>query len=208
MNPCSISGHTKPGSTSPKPWPFRPMPQKMCMKIHFTTRTGKPEKYRNSHDQNYPWQDTLNWEFHSMDESVLVSKGYTPPIHGLTMESREGDNVYDFFLFDENYVFILVAYDLDKSSRKNQEKINDLATWAMENNYSFICLTSTLFEKCDEFIAETGAPYEFFHTDEIVLKTMIRSNPGLMVLKKGTIMAKYHNNDIPTPEAFRKKFPE
>jgi len=72
---------------------------------------------------------------------------------------------------------------------------------------SFICLTSTLFDNCDAFAAETGAPYDFFHTDEIVLKTMIRSNPGLLVLKNGTIVAKYHNNDIPTPEEFSRKFP-
>lgn len=159
-------------------------------------------------DENYPWQDTLNWEFHSMDEPLLVKKGYTPPIHGFTIESREGDNVYDFFLTDENYVFMLIAYDLEKSSRKHQAKINTLATWAMENNLSFICLTATLFDQCDQFAAETGASYEFFHTDEIELKTIIRSNPGLVVLKKGTIVAKYHYNDIPTPEAFRKAFPE
>ena len=168
-------------------------------------KTGEVKKFT---DENYPWQDTLNWTFHSMDEPVLVKKGYTPPIHGFTIESREGDNVYDFFLYEENYVFILVAYDLDKSSRKNQEQINTLSSWAMENQYPFICLTSTLFEKCDEFAVETGAPYEFFHADEIELKTIIRSNPGLMVLKQGTIVAKYHNNDIPTPQEFRKKFPE
>ena len=167
-------------------------------------KTGEVRKFT---EQNYPWQDTLNWEFQSMDEPVLISKGYTPPIHGFSIESREGENVYDFFLYDENYVFILVAYDLEKSSLKNQGKINALAEWAMEKEFSFICLTSSLFEKCDAFSAQTGAPYEFFHTDEIVLKTIIRSNPGLMVLKNGTIVAKYHHNDIPSPEEFSRKFP-
>lgn len=168
-------------------------------------KSGEVKKFT---DENYPWQDTLNWVFDSMDESLLIKKGYTPPIHGFSVESREGDNVYEFFLYDENYVFMLIAYDLDKSSRKNQEKINTLASWAMENQMSFICLTSTLFDRCDQFAAETGAPYEFFHADEIELKTIIRSNPGLVVLKNGTIVAKYHNNDIPAPEAFRKEFPE
>ena len=167
-------------------------------------KTGDVRKFT---EENYPWQDTLNWEFHSMDEPTLVSKGYTPPIHGFSIESREGDNIYDFFLFDENYVFILVAYDLNKSSLKNQGKINSLAKWALEKGMSFICLTSTLFDNCDAFAAETGAPYDFFHTDEIVLKTMIRSNPGSLVRKNGTIVAKYHNNDIPTPEEFSRKFP-
>ena len=91
-------------------------------------KTGDVNKFT---EQNYPWQDTLNWEFHSMDEPVLISKGYNPPIHGFTIESRDEDNVYDFFLYDENYVFILVAYDLEKSSLKNQGKINSLAiTWS------------------------------------------------------------------------------
>ena len=71
---------------------------------------------------------------------------------------------------------------------------------------SFIGLTSTLPEQSTEFAAENGVPYEFFNTDEITLKTMIRSNPGLVVLKNGTIVAKYHYNDIPTPEEFQKEF--
>ncbi len=167
-------------------------------------QTGEVRKFT---DRNYPWNDTLHWEFQSMDEPELISAGYTPPIHGFTVESREGDDVADFFLNEENYLFVLVAYNLEKSNRKHQNEINALATWALERNYPFICLTSTLFDQCDRFAQETGAPYEFFHTDEIVLKTIIRSNPGLMVLKKGTILAKYHHNDIPSPEEFEKKFP-
>ncbi len=166
-------------------------------------QTGEIRKFD---EKNYPWQDTLHWEFHSMDKAKLIKKGYTPPIHGFTIESGEGDDVADFFLNDEKPVFLLIARDLDKSNLKNQGKINKLAMWASAEKYPFICLTSTLFEKCDQFKAKTGAPYDFFHTDEIVLKTMIRSNPGLIVLKKGTIIAKYHYNDIPSPEKFVRHF--
>jgi hypothetical protein len=166
-------------------------------------QTGEIKKFT---EKNYPWQDTLNWEYVKMDEPKLIKKGYTPPIHGFSIETREGENVYDFFLNDENYVFMLIAYDLDKSSLKNQEKINELAKWAKEQNYSFICLTASLFEKCDRFAADHGAPYEFFNCDETALKTIIRANPGLIVLKKGTIIAKYHYNDIPSPEKFSSQF--
>lgn len=162
-------------------------------------QTGDIRKFD---EKNYPWQDSLHWEFHSMDKAKLVKKGYTPPIHGFTIESREGDDVAGFFLNDENPVFLLIARDLDKSNLRNQEKINKLALWASSEKYSFICLTSTLFEKCDQFKVKTGAPYVFFNTDEIVLKTMIRSNPGLIVLKKGTVIAKFHFNDIPSPDQF------
>ncbi len=165
--------------------------------------TGEVKRFT---EENYPWQDPDNWEFESMDEPRLIKQGYRPPIKAFNVETREGDNIYDFFLYDEEYVFMLIAYDINKSSRKNQDRINSLASWAMEEGYSFICLTSSLFDDCDRFAAETGAPYEFFHADEIDLKTMIRSNPGLIVLKGGTIVAKYSRNDIPSPEEFRAEF--
>ena len=164
--------------------------------------TGEVEKFT---EENYPWQDTVNWAFDNM-ESILVEKGYEPPIHDFTAESEDGENVLDFFIYDENYVFMLVAYDLFKSSREPQEKINTLANWAIQNNLSFVCLTSTLQDEAREIAEETGAPYEFFNCDEITLKTIVRSNPGLVVLKSGTIVAKYHYNDIPTPEEFEKEF--
>lgn len=164
--------------------------------------TGKVKKFA---ENNYPWKDTVNWEYNKM-ESNLIQKGYEPPIHDFVVETPDGENIVDFFIYDENYVFMLVAYDLSKSKTKSQDKINELANWATENEMSFICLTSTIFEDALAFADETGAPYEYFNCDEIALKTMIRSNPGLIVLKDGNIIAKYHFNDIPSPQRFQKKF--
>ena len=101
---------------------------------------------------------------------------------------------------------MLVAYNLEKSNRKNQENINELANWALGEGLSFFCLTSTLPDESRVFAEETGAPYEFFNCDEITLKTIIRSNPGLVVLKAGTIVGKWHYSDIPAPEEFKAEF--
>jgi len=164
--------------------------------------TGEVEKFD---EENYPWQDTVNWEFHDM-ESNLIQEGYEPPIHDFRIETPDGENIIDFFTYDENYVFMLVAYDLHKSSTESQDEINTLADWAMQQGYSFICLTSTLPDESMAFAQANGAPYEFFNCDEITLKTMIRSNPGLIVIKDGTILGKWHYNDIPTPEEFQEEF--
>ncbi|NOY95382.1 MAG: DoxX family protein [Chlorobi bacterium] len=165
-------------------------------------KTGEVKEFT---EKNYPWKDTVNWAFES-NESKLVQKGYEPPIHDFIMETREGDNVADFFLHEENYVFILVAYDLSQTNRDAMDKVNELAHWANDNEMPFIGLTSSLFDESDKFIEETGAPFEFFNCDEITLKTIIRSNPGLLVIKDGVIKGKWHYNDIPTPEKFRKDF--
>ncbi|MDB4582599.1 DoxX family protein [Draconibacterium sp.] len=165
-------------------------------------KTGKIKKFN---EDNYPWQDTVNWEYHDM-ESVLVQKGYEPPIHDFRIETPDGENILDFFISDENYVFMLVAYNLHKSSTKSQESINELANWAIEDGLAFICLTSTIIEDAMAFADEHSVPYEFFNCDEITLKTIIRSNPGLLVLKNGNIVEKWHYNDIPTPEEFKVEF--
>ncbi len=164
--------------------------------------TGKVEKFS---EENYPWKDTVNWVYNNM-ESKLVQKGYEPPIHNLTFETPNGDDVIDFFIYDKNYVFILVAYDLYKSETNSQDKINELASWVLDNEISFICLTSTMPEESMAFAEKNGAPYEFFNCDEITLKTIIRSNPGLLVLKNGNIIGKWHYNDIPSPKEFQEKF--
>lgn len=179
-------------------------PQEIYENIFYykNKNTGEVKKFT---EENYPWKDTINWTYDNM-ESSLIQEGYEPPIHDLTIETPDGENIIDFFLYDKNYVFVLVAYDLFKSSTKSQEKINMLANWATEKQLSFICLTATLPDESLAFAEENGAPYEFFNTDEITLKTMIRSNPGLLLIKNGTILAKWHYNDIPSPDEFEEEF--
>ncbi len=179
-------------------------PQEIYENIFYykNKNTGEVKQFS---ENNYPWKDTVNWAYETMD-SKLVQEGYTPPIHDFIIETPDGENIIDFYLYDENYVFMLIAYDLHKSSTKEQSKINALANWAMSQGNSFICLTSTLPDESAEFAVENNAPYEFFNCDEITLKTMIRSNPGLILLREGTILAKWHYNDIPTVEEFEKEF--
>ena len=64
----------------------------------------------------------------------------------------------------------------------------------------FYCVTGSSPEMIDEWSDNTGAEYPFRMADEVLLKTIIRSNPGLVLLKDGTVMGKWHYNDIPDEE--------
>jgi len=80
-----------------------------------------------------------------------------------------------------------------------------LAEWAKLKGYHFIGLTSTTGVALNKFKQEQLPEYDIMFTDQITLKTIIRSNPGLILLKKGTVIGKWHYNDFPTPgemEAF------
>jgi len=151
-------------------------------------------------DSDFPWQDTLNWKFEKMDAPLLIQQGYKPPIHDFSIQTINQDNVTDFYLQDSLFTFMVIAYDLAKSSNKHQKDLNLLANWAKNKNYHFIGLTSTAGEGLKKFIEEQQPSYEMMLTDQITLKTIIRANPGLILLRKGTVVAKWHYNDFPTPD--------
>jgi hypothetical protein len=165
--------------------------------IYKNLQTGKEKKFA---EKDIPWQDTLTWKYVKSEEPILIQKGYTPPIHDFRIETPEGDDIKDFFLYDEKLTFIAIAYNLQKSNREGMKKLSVLATEAKNKGFNFILLTSTSPDSFESIKNETGAQFDFFNADEITLKTIVRSNPGLIVLKKGTILKKYHFNNIPKPE--------
>lgn len=165
--------------------------------VYKNLKTGEEKEFAEA---DIPWQDTLNWKFVKAKDAVLVQKGYTPPIHDFRIETPEGEDIKDFFLYDEKYTFMVIASNLQKTDREGMKRIAELATAAKEKGYNFIALTASSPDSFDAFKSETGANFDFFNADEITLKTIVRSNPGMIVLKKGTIIKKYHFNDIPKPE--------
>ncbi len=165
--------------------------------IYKNLQTGKEKEFTEA---NIPWQDTLNWKYVKSEDPVLIQKGYTPPIHDFRIETAEGEDIKDFFLYDDKYTFIVIASNLQKSNKEGMRKIASLAVEVKNKGYNFILLTSTSPDSFDEFKNETGANFDFFNADEITLKTIVRSNPGMILLKKGTILKKYHFNNIPKPE--------
>lgn len=163
-------------------------------KTEFIYRNIKSGKEKTFNEKNYPWQDTLNWEFVDAT-SVLVKKGYTPPIHDFSIENEYGEDISDFYLNDDEYTFILVSYNLSKANYRN--RINKLADDAIDEGMYFIGLTSSTSQQIEKFAKKNDHTFDFYACDEITLKTIIRSNPGLVLTRKGIILDKWHRNDIP-----------
>jgi uncharacterized membrane protein YphA (DoxX/SURF4 family) len=144
---------------------------------------------------NYPKEDS-GWTFVD-SKSKLIKKGYEPPIHDFTITTEQGDDITDEVLADDNYTFLLIAHKLEKASDSNIDKINEIYDYAKQNGYNFICLTASLPSQIKEWKENTGAEYPFCTMDDITLKTIIRSNPGLLLIKKGTIINKWPDKKIP-----------
>ena len=144
---------------------------------------------------DYPWDDST-WIYRDT-KTVLVKKGYTPPIHDFSITSADGNDITDDVLSDEGYTFLLVAPRLSKSSWKGLDKASDIAAFSDKHGYRFYCLTASPQSEIEDLKSQLGLKYEFCFTDEITLKTIIRANPGLVLLRNGTVVNKWHYNDMP-----------
>ena len=151
---------------------------------------------RSFTEENYPWQDTLNWEYESSSER-LVKKGYITPIHDLVIEHPTLGNITEEILEDANHTILAVAYNLNQSDTQYQPAINRLAEYARKKGIRFYGLTSSTERDIEAYKKRNHVPYEFCTADEIQLKTMIRSNPGVIILREGTILDKWAGKDVP-----------
>ena len=151
---------------------------------------------RSFTEENYPRQDTMNWEYESSSER-LVKKVNITPIHDLEIEHPTLGNITEEILEDDNYTILAVAYNLNQSDTQYQPAINRLAEYAREKGIRFYGLTSSSERDIEAYKKRNHVPYEFCTADEIQLKTMIRSNPGVIILREGTILDKWAGKDVP-----------
>jgi hypothetical protein len=130
-------------------------------------------------------------------ESRLVSRGYVPPITDFYLTSLDGEDVTWEVLEQPGYTFLLVARDLKRANEGMLDVINDLHDYAKVGGHSFYMLTSSNGDVINEWNEHTGAAYSYLSADETLLKTMVRSNLGLIVLRDATIIGKWSASDLP-----------
>jgi len=152
--------------------------------------------------ENYPWEDST-WVWVSTN-SKLISKGYTPPIHDFTITTLDGFEITEDILNEEIPVFLFVAYNLNKTIVKGFEKAEEIWKYSESKEYYFYCLTASSETDINELVSQINYLPEFCTTDEIQLKTIIRANPGLVLLKKGTVLGMWHWKHLPSNEEIEK----
>ena len=111
-----------------------------------------------------------------------------------------GDDITEEVLQDTGYVFLLVSPYLEQADDSRLDLINELYEYSQEHSYPFYCLTSSTEKAMAQWRDRTGAEYPYCLTDGTTLKTIIRSNPGLLLLKDGLIIRKWSHNNLPQIE--------
>lgn len=156
----------------------------------------KDGKQRTFTFDNYP---DSTWQL-VRRETRLIRKGYEPPIADFSLSTLDGEDVTWDVLERSGYTFLMVARNLKRTNEGLLDVINDLYDYAKVSDNAFYMLTSSNVKAVDEWNEHTGASYPCLNADETLLKTMIRSNAGLIVLKDATIVGKWSAADLPRDE--------
>ncbi len=147
--------------------------------------------------ENYPWDDST-WTWVDT-KSVLVKRGYIPPIHDFSIITWDNNNITSHVLNDKGYSFLFISHNLNKADKKAFDVADQLSTWCQDHdNVSFYPLTASTGMDIKQFKAVHPIDYNFYTTDETTLKTIIRANPGLVLIRDGVILQKWHYNDFPS----------
>ena len=154
-------------------------------------KDGKQQEFtlENYPDSTWTYVDT---------RTVQVKEGYVPPIHDFQLERvDDGEDITDSILNHKGYDFLLISHNLRTANPGSFDLLNELQDYCQKYGYSMHAVTASDDEDIQQWCHDTGAVYPFCRMDGVALKTIVRSNPGLVLLHNGVVVNKWGLNDYP-----------
>ncbi|TCK83255.1 BT_3928 family protein [Albibacterium bauzanense] len=156
--------------------------------------------------QDEIWKDQ-SWEIVGDPETRLIKKGYQIPISDLIISDVSGVDHTNEIIENPDYNLIIVAYDINSTNLDGLRKLNELAQSAAEDyRIRTVLLTASSMQAVEDATSDFELFSEVFFVDAIPLKSMVRSNPGLMLLKNGTVIKKWNFHIIPSAQKLADKY--
>jgi hypothetical protein len=170
--------------------------------IYKNKKTGEQKEFTTAALSDLNMDD---WDYVDRTEKV-IDPGIPAKIDGFYISNEDGVDITDTLLSDPNYSLMVVAYHLGETNKDAfTEKLNPLAAQCDKAHINFYCLTGGDIPS-DPFRHELQTAYPFYTADETPLKTIIRSNPGLVLLKNGVVINMWHQSNIPAFAELNEKY--
>lgn len=187
--------------------PGAPQDEYLIMYDLKNKKTGESKKMS---DKDYMkleiWKDD-NWEVVGTPERTLLKAGYDVKIKDLSINDASGTDYTKEILENPFYNLIVVAYDLKHTDKDAIGQINALALNAAEQfNVRTVMLTSNSAQDADIYSKKMKLFMEVFYVDPVPLKSMVRANPGILLLKNGVIINKWHFHSLPSFEKLTEQY--
>ncbi len=169
--------------------------------IYKNKKTGEQKEFAMADLTKLNYEE---WEYKDRIDKIL-DPGIPAIITNLFISNENKEDITNELLEDKNYSLMVVAYKLAKTDTKAFEALNKISEGADKADVHFYALTSGDLP-IDEFRHKHQTAYPFYTADETPLKTIIRSNPGLVLLKDGVVIDMWHHRHLPTFEELNVKY--
>jgi Predicted membrane protein len=177
----------------------------------YTMKNKKTGETKKVNDKVYMadklWEDE-SWEIIGEPESRLVKKGYDIPIPDLLITDADGADHTQEIIANPYYNLVIVAKDLSSTNIDAIQKINQAAMQLTKdyNGLRIVLLTASASKDAQYLSDKMQLIAEIFYADLIPLKSMVRANPGVLLLKGGNVVGKWHYNNFPDAKTIEDKF--
>lgn len=176
------------------------IPEGAPMTEYKTTFILEKDGVRKEFDEvNYPYEDST-WVFID-SKSDVVKEGYVPPITDFSFVTPDGEDVSEILLGSTSPVFLAISPKLEKADADQMAKLGHQFELAQNNGFDFFLATSSSSSEFIRADSLAGFALNYLQADETLLKTIVRSNPGLIILQNGVVVAKYNFDHMPFDEA-------
>lgn len=181
--------------------------------IIYTLKNKTTNESKTMNDKEYMsqkiWEDE-NWEIVGEPKSTLIKKGFELKIPDLIISDAEGVDRTEEVIQNPYYNFVVTSVDLTKLSPADfvaLDRINQtIKEISVENNIRAVLLTSSSADDVQYVDDQLALVLETFYADLVPLKSMVRSNPGVMLLQNGNVINKWSKNTFPSKEELIKKY--
>ncbi len=171
--------------------------------------TGESKKVTDKEYMAGIWEDE-NWEVIGEPSSRLVKKGYQIPISDLLISDADGNDVTQEIITNPYYNFVVVSTYADKLSTTDMIALDRINTTIRDLSADFnlraVLLTSSSAQIANSLNEEMDLVLETFYADAVPLKSMVRSNPGVLLLQNGVVIKKWSKITFPSKEELEKDY--
>ncbi|GIV35061.1 MAG: hypothetical protein KatS3mg031_2596 [Chitinophagales bacterium] len=177
--------------------------------VYQDKNSGAVQEFSDAEFMQVSSQPGFKDKYQFVDRKVgkVLQKGVPAKINNFQIINEHNEDVSEDILYYPDYQMLVIAYDLEHTKEKAfQEKLNPLASEAQKAGIPFFVVTAASSGQIAAFREKNGISYPVYTADPVFLKTIIRSNPGLVLLKEGTVMGKWHHRHIPSYDELNRNF--
>jgi uncharacterized membrane protein YphA (DoxX/SURF4 family)/peroxiredoxin len=158
--------------------------------------TGEVTEYDSSGP--YPWDDDNFENVPNSTRIVELDPGVPSQVQDFRLTDVDGNDLTASILDEPSPVLLVMLYNVETTEKDGLSAIKALVDEAYKKGWYVYGVAANDFSAIEEFRHAEQLPFDFVQCDEKTIKTVVRSNPGVMLLQEGTVRGKWHWNDVPS----------